>query len=54
MKDKKQADLRLMPEKQFGELVTAITRVPKPKSDLPKAKAKRIKSRARKGLRRKN
>jgi hypothetical protein len=40
MNNKKKSDLKLIPEKKFGELVTAITRVPKPKSE-PKAKPKK-------------
>jgi hypothetical protein len=34
---KKQDDLKLMPEREFGKVVTAITRVPKPKGEKPKA-----------------
>jgi hypothetical protein len=37
----KKDELRLMPEQRFGELVTAITRVPKPKSEPKKAKPKK-------------
>ena len=38
---KKDDDLKLMPEQQFGKLVTAITRVPKDKIVKPKAKKRR-------------
>jgi hypothetical protein len=47
MKDKK-PDLKLMPEKKFGDLVTAITRVPKATAVKPPAKRKpRGKSKAK-------
>jgi hypothetical protein len=44
MNDKKKSDLKLIPEKKFGELVTAITRVPKTekvKAGKPKSKKRR-------------
>jgi hypothetical protein len=40
MKDKKR-DLILIPEKKFGDLVAAIARVPKPKSEKPKTKKRK-------------
>jgi hypothetical protein len=44
MEKTKKDDLKLIPEKKFGELVTAITRVPKTekaKAGKPKSKKRR-------------